>query len=370
MVAPYATRRPDPRHIHVPPAVAAACRQAPSWVPDERHPPAPEQRFIVHPRFSSSHALFQHLRRALRHIRATARPAFDATYAAVGAASGAAARLARRDARITLGAAAVIAVIAAALAAGLAGGGSGIDAAEHVAPAQRTVHAKDAAADRSHSAAPKHAAPKHAAPKKAAPQHSAPQHSAPKHSAPKHSAPKHSAPRHDAARHHAVRHHRAPHHGVRHHGPIPRRPYLIYDSVTPSAIASRQNVAAYANGNYAASPAEVGHHRSLLWIDITGYDHNASVLDVEPGDATPSLAASWAWHRLQAHPTELARIYTMRSMWPAVRAAVAHLPARMRSHVRYWIADPTGSPHIVPGSAATQWYWGSSYDITSATPRF
>ena len=60
----------------------------------------------------------------------------------------------------------------------------------------------------------------------------------------------------------------------------------------------------------------------------------------------------------------------MRSEWPAVKAAVGKLPAKMRSHVRYWIADPTGTPHIVPGSDATQWYWGSSYDISKATPRF
>jgi hypothetical protein len=107
-----------------------------------------------------------------------------------------------------------------------------------------------------------------------------------------------------------------------------------------------------------------------MWIDVTGFDHAASVLDVEPGDATPTLAASWAWHRLHAQPRALAHIYTMRSEWPAVKAAIAHLPAKMRSHVRYWIADPTGVPHVVPGSSATQWYWGSSYDISTALPRF
>ena len=60
----------------------------------------------------------------------------------------------------------------------------------------------------------------------------------------------------------------------------------------------------------------------------------------------------------------------MRSEWPAVQAAVATLPTRMRSRVRWWIADPTGYPHLVPGSDATQWYWGPRYDITTATPRF
>jgi hypothetical protein len=40
----------------------------------------------------------------------------------------------------------------------------------------------------------------------------------------------------------------------------------------------------------------------------------------------------------------------------------------MQHKVRYWIADPTGNPHVVPGSNATKWYWGSSVDITTAHP--
>ncbi len=127
--------------------------------------------------------------------------------------------------------------------------------------------------------------------------------------------------------------------------------------------------AVYATGNYAASQAQVAG-RHVMWIDTTGSDHAASVLDVEPGDATPSMAASWAKQRLTADPQALARIYTMRSEWSAAKAAIDTLPARMRSHVRWWIADPTGYAHVVPGSDATQWYWGSSYDITTATPRF
>ena len=42
----------------------------------------------------------------------------------------------------------------------------------------------------------------------------------------------------------------------------------------------------------------------------------------------------------------------------------------MQAHVKYWIADPTGTPHIVPGASATQWFWGSSYDISQAQPGF
>ena len=40
----------------------------------------------------------------------------------------------------------------------------------------------------------------------------------------------------------------------------------------------------------------------------------------------------------------------------------------MQHQVRWWIADPTGVPHIVPGASATQWYWGHNYDITTARP--
>jgi len=146
--------------------------------------------------------------------------------------------------------------------------------------------------------------------------------------------------------------------------------WQFYDSVTPSAIPANGRVATYATGNYAVSPAQVAGRGRVMWIDTTGSDYRASALDVEPGDATPSGAANWAYQRLSAHPHALAHIYTMLSEWPSVQAACASLPASMRARIRWWIADPTGVPHIVPGSDATQWYWGQSYDISSATPRF
>ena len=94
------------------------------------------------------------------------------------------------------------------------------------------------------------------------------------------------------------------------------------------------------------------------------------MLDVEPGDATPAGAASWVQSHLSKQPHSVAIIYTMRSDWSAVQDAVGGLPSWEQSHVRYWIADPTGVPHVVPGSSATQWYWGSSYDESTANPNF
>ncbi len=148
------------------------------------------------------------------------------------------------------------------------------------------------------------------------------------------------------------------------------RPYEIYDSVTPSAIPSGHEEATYADGPFAVSPGAMAG-KKVLWIDTNGSDPRASALDVEPGDVTPAAAGSWAAQKLHADPSGQAIIYTMRSEWSAAQSAVhAAVPGAEQSHVRWWIADPTGVPHVVPGSSATQWYWGSNYDISTATPGF
>ncbi len=159
-----------------------------------------------------------------------------------------------------------------------------------------------------------------------------------------------------------ARHHTAP--------AAPARPYQMYDSVTPSAIPGGKAIATYADGPYAASPATVTGH-NVTWIDTNGTDPaGATVLDVEPGDATPAGAATWAAQRLNTHPHATAVIYTMRSEWAAAQTSVAALPAWQQHHIRWWIADPTGVPHLVPGSDATQWYWGTHYDISTVNPGF
>jgi hypothetical protein len=150
----------------------------------------------------------------------------------------------------------------------------------------------------------------------------------------------------------------------------PTKPYLVYDSVTPGTLPAGASAAVYADGAYAASSSQVGGHHSVLWIDANGSDPNANVLDVEPGDATPSGAATWVAAHLAKQPHSVAIVYTMRSDWSAVQDAIGGLPSWEQGHVRYWIADPTGVPHVVPGSSATQWYWGSNYDISTANPNF
>jgi hypothetical protein len=147
-------------------------------------------------------------------------------------------------------------------------------------------------------------------------------------------------------------------------------PETIYDSVAPTAIPAGQQVATYADGPYQASSAAVAGRGNVLWIDTTGANTQANALDVEPGDATPAEAASWVSAKLSASPRTDAIVYTFEAEWDSVQSNIDALPSWMQSHVKYWIADPTGTPHIVPGAAATQWYWGSSYDISMAQPGF
>ena len=151
--------------------------------------------------------------------------------------------------------------------------------------------------------------------------------------------------------------------------PTPTKPFLIYDSVTPSSLPTGRVVATYATGGRPAKPAELAGRGPVLWIDVIGSDPGADVLDVEPGAVSASAVPGWITQRLTAHPGALAVIYTSIGQWALLRSEVAGLPAAMRSQVRWWIADPTGYAHIVPGSDATQWYWGSNYDISTATPR-
>ncbi len=147
----------------------------------------------------------------------------------------------------------------------------------------------------------------------------------------------------------------------------PARPYFIYDSVTPTAIPAGKQVATYSNGMYKASSSAAAR---CCGSTPTAAPPGANVLDVEPGDATPAGAAHWVKARLNAHKDQLAVVYTYRSAWQAVTTNMVRLPSWMQTKIRYSIADPTGVNHVVTGSNATQWYWGKSYDITTANPGF
>jgi len=86
------------------------------------------------------------------------------------------------------------------------------------------------------------------------------------------------------------------------------------------------------------------------------------VLDVEPGDATPSEAPGWVKMRRAAgaDPT----VYCNASTWPTVRAA---FQAAGVAEPHWWIAHYDGDPTIPAGAVAKQ-YRGDvapGYDVSS-----
>ena len=98
----------------------------------------------------------------------------------------------------------------------------------------------------------------------------------------------------------------------------------------------------------------------VLSVTVTG-KLPADIIDVETGDATPAGAAAWV------RAGKGKGVYSDTSTHPALVSALAGLD--------WWwyAADPTGVPHIVPGSLATQWAWpghGSpgNYDISQSIP--
>lgn len=146
--------------------------------------------------------------------------------------------------------------------------------------------------------------------------------------------------------------------------------YQQYDSAQPDLIPAGHAVALYRNGRYAATQKQADRFSSVMWIDVNGSDLAAGVLDVETGDASPAGWYEWALHRSELHPGELLRAYCNLSTWPAVKAETARLPAEARRLVRYWVANPVGRSHLVPGSDATQWFWGQDWDQSFCTEAF
>jgi hypothetical protein len=150
----------------------------------------------------------------------------------------------------------------------------------------------------------------------------------------------------------------------------PAQPYEFYDSIDPETVPAGAEVATYATGAHPTPASLVAGRKKVIWIDTEGTDPRAQAIDVEPGCASPSQVPQWVQTHLTDDPGTVAIVYTTISEWSEVQQDVSSLPASMQSKIRWWIADPTGSPHIVPGSQATQWYWGSNYDESEALPSF
>src|SRR5487761_26960 len=121
---------------------------------------------------------------------------------------------------------------------------------------------------------------------------------------------------------------------------------IFKDSATPRAIgvAGTDGVLAYVNGAYAWPMDQIIRFglagKEVLRIDVIGNaSHEATILDVERGDATPETAKQWVKERNDYRHD--ATLYCQRSNLDELFSRVTEDP--------FWliVADWTGSPHIV-----------------------
>lgn len=144
----------------------------------------------------------------------------------------------------------------------------------------------------------------------------------------------------------------------------------MYDALDVAAIPKGATiVAGYIDGNWPTYDAVVAAFPQAEHVSIaTGATGGAGarVADCENGDFTPQTAAGWAKAEVDAgrRPT----IYYAKSSAGAVAQALKGAGVAL-SAVDYWVADWTGTAHLIEGSVATQWASpstgsGGNFDIS------
>jgi hypothetical protein len=125
-----------------------------------------------------------------------------------------------------------------------------------------------------------------------------------------------------------------------------RGPTAMFDSVDVSQLpADAAAVAGYTAGSWPTYPTLLKSfpHAHVLSIAIgSGYD--ADCLDVEPGDATPAVAAAWVKRQL-LRGVKRPVVYTSVSGMDSLLATLAAAGIK-RSQVRVWTAHYTFSAHL------------------------
>lgn len=143
----------------------------------------------------------------------------------------------------------------------------------------------------------------------------------------------------------------------------------MFDSTNVSAIPRTATLLlVYIDGDFVTAPAAAQQFPNARRVPTTttaAGSLEAQVYDCEKGDGDPQQAASWASRKiaLNQRPT----IYVERSQWSDVQLALIDLGISLNA-VDYGIADWTGVPHLLPGSAFTQYAnppsSGGDYDIS------
>lgn len=138
-------------------------------------------------------------------------------------------------------------------------------------------------------------------------------------------------------------------------------PYVtMYDAVGSKAgniPADAKAILEYIDGPVSEwTPGEEALFPNAIKKTCTVFGGDADVYDIEKGDGTPRSAALW----LKLYPGRT--LYFSKDAEPAIDTACAGLTFNK------FIADWTGTEHMVPGAVATQWQSTDLYDISAAEP--
>jgi hypothetical protein len=147
----------------------------------------------------------------------------------------------------------------------------------------------------------------------------------------------------------------------------------MYDSVTATALPRTATLClAYLDGLYANVPAVTKQCPDARVIPVTVMSAgslNAQVYDCEKGNGNAIQACMWALRKIaigQRPTIYCSRIGSPGYGWPDVQRQIANL--HLIGQVDYGIADYTGKPHLLPGSAFTQYAnppaSGGDYDVS------
>jgi len=142
-----------------------------------------------------------------------------------------------------------------------------------------------------------------------------------------------------------------------------------YDAVTASAIPFKAQVAlCYADGTFAnctAVKARQPVHLITIAVRTSGV---ARLLDVEPGDASPSQAGGWVKAMIGRHIWRPG-IYANASTMPAVERSLQSA-GLSRSQYVLMVAEWDGNPTVPGGFDAKQWRSTQSLDFDSFLTSF
>lgn len=144
----------------------------------------------------------------------------------------------------------------------------------------------------------------------------------------------------------------------------PARPTVMYDSVTLDAIpADAPAVAGYTSGRFPTFAQIPGRWPKARHLSIAvSSSHDAECLDVEPGDATPAVAAGWVKRQI-ARGVKRPVVYCSVSQAPALLRTLASAGIN-RNEIRLWTAHYTFRSHLCDKTCgfgftgradATQW---------------